>query len=160
MCSGRLRSAHRVAEKAHPALGVADRQQQAAKLGSGDEDTEEEGEPEHQHADQVEAEAGRGRLQVEAQEVLEVGQPVVAAEAHVVPEERQHQREGHRLGDDREIDASDARAEGEPAEHEGERARHQDRQQEREGEGIEAPPVPGQFLPIEEHHEVGQQGMA
>ena len=58
-------------------------------------------------------------LQVEAEDVLEVGQPVVAAEAHVVAEEGQHQGEGHRLGDDREIDAGDARAEGEPAEDEG-----------------------------------------
>ena len=40
-------------------------------------------------------------LQVEAQNVLEVSQAVVATKAHVVAEERQHQREGHGLGDDR-----------------------------------------------------------
>ncbi len=69
--------------------------------------------------------ARRLRLHVEAEDVLEVGQPVVAAEAEIVAEEAEHQRKGQRLRDDREIDAGDARAEREPAEHEGEHARHQ-----------------------------------
>ena len=116
--------------------------------------------PSDRHAHRIEAEPGRGRLQVEAQQVLEVGEPVVAAEAHVVAEEREHQREGHRLGDDREIDAGDPGAEGEPAEHEGEQARHQDHHQHGEGKMIEAVPVPGQLLPGEEHHEVGQHRVA
>ena len=60
------------------------------------------------------------RLHVEAEDVLEVGQAVVAAEAEVVAEEAEQQRVGQRLGDDREIDAGDAAAEREPAEHEGE----------------------------------------
>ena len=47
-------------------------------------------------------------LHREAQYVLEVGHAVVAAQAHVVAEERQQQGEGHRLGDDREINAGDA----------------------------------------------------
>ena len=55
-------------------------------------------------------------LHGEAQDVLEVGHAVVAAQAHVVAEEGEQQGEGHRLGDDREIDAGDAAAEGEPAE--------------------------------------------
>ena len=64
--------------------------------------------------------AGAAGLDVEAQDVLEVGQAVIAAEAHVVAEEGEQQGEGQRLGDDREIDAGDAAAEGEPAEDEGE----------------------------------------
>ena len=64
-------------------------------------------------------------LHGEAQDVLEVGQAVVAAEAHVVAEEGEQQSEGHRLGDDREIDAGDAAAEGEPAERQRQHARHQ-----------------------------------
>ena len=48
------------------------------------------------------------RLHVEAENVLEIGEAVVAAEAHVVAEEGEQQRIGQRLGDDRQIDAGDA----------------------------------------------------
>ena len=78
-------------------------------------------------------------LHGEAEDFLEIGEAVVAAEAHVVPEEGEEQREGHRLGDDREIDAGDARAEGEPAEDEGEKARRQHDHQKREGEMTRSP---------------------
>ena len=47
--------------------------------------------------------------------IFEIGQPVIAAKAHVIAEEGEQQRIGHRLGDDRQVDARDARAEGEPA---------------------------------------------
>ena len=47
-------------------------------------------------------------LHVEAENVLEIGQAVIAAEAHVVAEEGEQQRIGQRLGDDRQIDAGDA----------------------------------------------------
>jgi hypothetical protein len=80
------------------------------------------------------------RLHVEAEDVLEIGQPVVAAKAHVVAEEGEHQRKRQRLRDDREIDARHARAEREPAEHEGERARHQQHHQRGEPEMVEAVP--------------------
>ena len=100
--------------------------------------------------------AGRVRLDVEAEDVLEVGQAVVAAEAEVVAEEGELQRVGQRLGDDRQIDAGDARAEGEPAEGEGEHAGHQHHHQRRVGERVEAPPGDRQLLPVQEHHEVGQ----
>ena len=63
-------------------------------------------------------------LHGEAQDILEVGHAVVAAQPHVVAEEGQQQGESHRLGDDREIDAGDAAAEGEPAQRQGEHARH------------------------------------
>ena len=74
------------------------------------------------------SEANARRLQIEAQQFLEVGQAVVAAEAHLVAEEGEQQGEGHRLGDDREIDAGDAAAEGEPTEDEGEEAGDRDDQ--------------------------------
>ena len=95
-------------------------------------------------------------LHVEAEDVLEIGKPIVAAEAKVVAEEAEHQREGHRLGDDREIDAGDAAAEREPAEHKGEQARRQHHHQCGVGEPIEAVPVEGQLVPVQEHHEIGQ----
>ena len=60
-------------------------------------------------------------LNVEAENVLEIGQAVIAAEAEIVAEERQQQRVGHRLCDDREIDAGDARTERQPAEAERQR---------------------------------------
>ncbi len=100
--------------------------------------------------------ARRLRLHVEAEDVLEVGQAVIAAEAEIVAEKAEQQRVGHRLRDDREIDAGDAAAEREPAEHEGEQARHQQHHQRGVGEMIEAVPVDRQFRPIQEHHEVGQ----
>ena len=100
--------------------------------------------------------AGSRRLHVEAEDVLEVGEAVVAAEAEIVAEEAEHQREGQRLGDDREIDAGDAAAEREPAEHEGQHARHQHDHQQRVGEMLEAVPVERQLRPVQEHHEVGQ----
>ena len=62
---------------------------------------------------------------VEAEDVLEIGQAVIAAETEIVAEEAEHQRIGQRLGDDRQIDAGDAAAKRQPAEHESERARHQ-----------------------------------
>ena len=97
-----------------------------------------------------------GGLKREAEQVLEIGQAVVAAEAEIVAEELLEQREGHRLGDDREIDAGDARAEREPAEGERQQAGNQHHHQHRVGEPVEAPPGDRQLLPVQEHHEVGQ----
>jgi hypothetical protein len=47
-------------------------------------------------------------VQVEPQDVLEVGEAVVAAEAHVVAEEGEHQRVAECLRHDRQIHARDA----------------------------------------------------
>ena len=81
----------RIAEKAHPALGVAQRQQHAAELRGGDEAAHEIGEPERRPTEaMIEPEPGRRRVQVEAEDVLEVGQAVIAAEPHVVAEEGEH----------------------------------------------------------------------
>ena len=99
------------------------------------------------------------RLHVEAEDVLEVGEAVVAAEAEIVAEEAEHQRKGQRLGDDREIDAGDAAAEREPAEHEGEQARHEHDHERGIGEMLEAVPVDRQLRPVQEHHEVRQDRM-
>ena len=118
----------------------------------GDEDAERQ----RDGAGREQRRARRVGLHVEAENVLEIGQAVVAAEAHVVAEEGEQQRVGHRLGDDRQIDAGDAAAEGEPAEDEGEQPGHQHHHQRREPELVEAVPEPGQFLPVQEHHEVGQ----
>ena len=99
-------------------------------------------------------------MQVEAQQILEVGQAVVAAETHVVAEEGQHQGEGHGLGDDREIDPGDPRAEGQPPEDEGQYPRHDQHHEGGEGEIIKTVPVPGKFLPVQEDHEIWQYGVA
>ena len=109
----------------------------------------------HHAGDCEQRAARRRRLDIEAENILEIGEPVIAAEAEIVAEEAEHQREGERLGDDRQIDAGDAAAERKPAEHEGEHAGHQHHHQGRIGETIEAVPVDRQFRPVQEHHEVG-----
>ncbi len=138
------------------ALRVADGDQHLAELRCDDGAADQEAERQR-HAGNGEQRRARSRgLHIEAENVLEIGQAVIAAEAEIVAEEAEHQREGQRLGDDRQIDAGDAAAEREPAEHEGEQARHRHDHQRREPEHVEAVPVPGQFLPVQEHHEVGQ----
>ena len=145
------------AEEARAAFGVADRDHHLAELGIDDHRADEDARAPAAIALSANSAARvAGRLHVEAEDVLEVGEAVVAAEAEIVAEEGEQQGEGHRLGDDREIDAGDAAAEGEPAEDEGEQARHQHHHEHGEPEHVEAVPVPGQFLPVEEHHEVGQ----
>ena len=99
-------------------------------------------------------------LHVEAENILEVGQAVVAAEAEIVAEESQQQRIGHRLRDDREIDAGDAGAKRQPAKAECQQARDQNDHQRREPEHVEAVPVPWQFRIVQEHHEIRQDRIA
>jgi hypothetical protein len=99
-------------------------------------------------------------MHVETQDVLEVREPIVAAEAHVVAEEGQHEGVGQGLGDDREVDAGDARSEGEPPEDERQEPRHQDHHEHRDPEPVEGVPVPGQLRPVQEHHEVRQYRVA
>ena len=99
---------------------------------------------------------GRGGLKREAEQVLEVGQAVVAAEAEIVAKELLEQSEGHRLGDDREIDAGHARAEREPAEGERQEPGNQHHHRHRVRKPIESPPGDRQLLPVQEHHEVRQ----
>ncbi len=99
-------------------------------------------------------------MQVETQDVLEVGESIIAAEAHVVAKERQHQRVGESLRDDGKIHAGDARPEGKPSEHEGEHPRRERHHQERHGKMVESMPEPRQRLIVQKHHEVGQNGIA
>ena len=109
-----------------------------------------------QTGDREQSRAGRFCLHVEAENVLEIGQAVVAAKAEIVAKKSEHQRVGQRLGDDRQIDAGDAAAKREPAEHEGEHARHQHDHEQRVGKMLEAVPGDRQFLPVQEHHEIRQ----
>ncbi len=85
--------------------------------------------------------------------------PLLPPKPGVVAKEQQHEGEGHRLRDDREVHALDARAEREEAEHEREQPRHQHHQQRRIPEMIGETPVPGVGLPVEEHHEVRQHAL-
>ena len=101
----------------------------------------------------------RRRLHVEAENVLEIGQSVVAAEAEIVAEEAEHQRKRQCLSNDREIHAGDAAAECEPAEHESQHARHEQHHESRIGEMLKSVPVDRQFRPVQEHHEIGQYRM-
>ncbi len=145
-----------VAEEARARLGVADRHQHLAELRGDDGAADQEADRQHQARDEEQRIARRLRLHVEAEDVLEIGQAVIAAEAEIVAEEGEQQRIGQRLRDDRQIDAGDAAAEGEPAEHEGQQARHQQHHQRRIGEVVEEIPEERQFLPVQEHHEVRQ----
>ena len=104
--------------------------------------------------------AHRVALQVEAQQLLEVGEAVVAAKAHVVAEEREHQGVAEGLGDDRQIDAGDARSERQPSEHQREQPGHHHHHGHRPPEMAEPGPEPGQLRPVQEHHEIRQQRIA
>jgi hypothetical protein len=91
-----------------------------------------------------------------AEDALEIGETVVAAETGFVAEEEQHRRVGQRLRDDREIDALDARTEGEVAEDESDQRRHDEHQQRHPEKAVATDPEPRQFLPVEEDHEIRQ----
>ena len=145
-----------IAEKARARLGVADRDQHLAEP-RGDDGTADHKAEDHREARDREQGGARGLgLDVEADYVLEIGKSVIAAEAEIVAEKAEHQRVGQRLRDDRQIDPGDAAAKGKPAEHEGEQAGHQHHHQRRIGEVPEPVPVDRQLVPIQKHHEVGQ----
>src|SRR5207302_1162190 len=77
-------------------------------------------------AGQVKTEPGSRQMHVPAKDVFIIGQAVIAAETHVVAEEGEPQSVGHRLGDDREVDAGHPRAKRQPAKDKGKDAGHQD----------------------------------
>ncbi|EGE57973.1 hypothetical protein RHECNPAF_3500022 [Rhizobium etli CNPAF512] len=149
-----------VAKEARAAFGITHADQHFAEFRAHDRRGDCQRQRQEDRGRGKEAGARAVRLNVEAEDILEVGHAVIAAEPHVVTEEGQQQRIGHRLGDNREVNAVDARAEGEPAEDEGEQARYGEHHQRREPELVEAVPEPGQFLPVQEHHEVGQNRVA
>ena len=149
-----------IAEEPRPALGIADRRHHRSEPRPRDEEANDETSRQREAGCREERRARAAGLQVEAENVLEIGQTVIAAEAHVVAKEREHEREGQRLGDDREIDAADPRAKREEPEEIGKQARHQEHHDGREPELIEAVPVPGQLAPVEEDHEIRKFGIA
>ena len=99
-------------------------------------------------------------MEIEAEDVFEIGKAVVAAEAHVVAEEGQQQRVAEGLRDNREIHAGDARAKREPAEHERQCRRYRGGHEERVSEVGEPDPEPRELLPVEEDHEVRKNRVA
>ena len=146
-----------VAGEHDAALGVADRLQDAAELAVDDRPRHQEEGDQRAAGDDEEEHPHRRRLQRHAEDPLEVGEAVVAAEAGLVAKEEQHHRVRHRLRDDREVDALDARAKGEEAEHECEQAGREDDERHLGDERIRERPVPGELLPVEEDHEVGHR---
>ena len=106
-----------VAEEHHAALRVTHGAEHAAGFAGHDRAAQEVAAEERDHGSHVEGPLGRGEGERVAVELLEVSEAVVPAEAGVVAEEQEHQRVGEGLRDDREVDATDARAEREVAEH-------------------------------------------
>src|SRR6516164_5260515 len=145
-----------VAEKTGARFGIADGDQDFAEFRTHDDAADDEAEHQRKRGNHEQRRARAWRLHVEAEDILEVGEAVVAAEAEIVAEEAEHQRKRHRLGDDREIDPGDAAPERKPPEHEGEQARDEQDHEGGVGEMLKAVPVDRQFRPVQEHHEVGQ----
>jgi hypothetical protein len=69
---------------------------------------------------------------------------------------KQHRRVGQRLRDDREIDALDARTEGEVTEDKSDQRRDDEDQQRHPEKAVATGPEPRQFLPVKEDHEIRQ----
>ncbi len=149
-----------VSDEAGARLGVADRDRHTPEPRGDDPTAGQIPQRQGTRRGEEEPDPGRVAFQIEAQDVFEVGQTVVPAEAHLVAEEGEHQSIGQRLSHDGEIDAGDPRAEGKIAEDEGERARHQDGHERGEPEKVEALPEPGQLRPVQEDHEVRQNRVA
>ncbi len=105
-----------VAGKHRARLGVANRREHPAKLGSDDVAAQQQGQDQNQPGNRKQRHASAGMSQGKSHDPFEVGKAVIAAKSRVVTKKQQHERKGQRLGDDREIDAFDARAKGKPAE--------------------------------------------
>ena len=116
---------HAIAEEARARFRIANGHKHLAEFRGHERAADDEAKRQRDAGNREQSRARALRLHIEAEDVLEIGQPVIAAEAEIVAEEAEHQRKGHRLRDDGEIDAGDARAKREPAEHEGEQARRQ-----------------------------------
>ena len=114
------------------------------------------GEHEDHYRGHVEPQLGRRLLQRKPEQTLKIGQAVVPAESRVVAEEQQHQRVGHGLGNDGEIDPSNPRAKGKKPKDIGQYSRDEERHPQGKPKVAEPIPVPREFLPIEKDHEVGQ----
>ena len=106
-----------------------------------------------------------GGIHIVADNELEVGESIVAAEGEVVPEKHQRGGVGEGLAEDGEIDSFDARAEGEPTEDVGDQRGDDDDHQRGEPEELEGNPMGRQaagfgeaFDEFEEDHEVRDVG--
>src|SRR3954469_6599821 len=140
--------------EAQAALLVADGGEDAPELRLDDESAQSELREERRGREHEEHHLGARVGEREPEDPLEIGESVVAPEAGRVAEEEKHEGVGQRLRDDGEVDAFDARAEGEESEDEGEKARSEHDEREGPEEVLGAAPVPGQFLPVEKDHEV------
>ena len=135
-----------VAEKADPRLVVADRADHAAHLAVDHDGKEQVAQPQSQRRAPEEGHRDhRLRRVLEAGDVLQAGEAVVAPEPGVVLKEVERQRQGHRLGQDRQVDAGDAAAEGEPAEDQGQEAGDEDDGDELQRQGMRETPQARQF---------------
>ena len=103
--------------------------------------------------------ARRVGRQREAEHVAEVGQAVVAAEAHLVAEEGEHQRVGQRLGDDREVDAGDAARKANQPKTKASRPGTNSTIRQANQNMSKPCQNHGSSLVAQEHHEVGQLGV-
>src|SRR5579862_9418056 len=145
-----------VTEKPRPRFGVPDGDQHLAELRRNDAAADQEADNERE-AGNGEQRIARGfRAHIESEDILEVRQPVVAAEPEIIAKKSELKRIGERLGDDRQIDAGDAASKSKPAEHEGKYAGNQYHHESRIGKVLEAVPVDRQLFPVQEHHEVGK----
>ncbi len=147
---------HAIAEEPRAALGIADGDQHLSVCGTDNHPSQDEGSHQSKAGQHEQCHARALRLHVEAEDILEIRQAVIAAKAHIVAEEGEEQGIGQRLRDDREIDTRHAGAEGEPAEHKGQQARREQHHQHGIGEEIEAPPGHRQLLVVQEDHEIRQ----
>ena len=148
-----------VAGKHGARFGVADRRQHPTELGRDDVAAGEQRQQQKQAGRGHQRDLGTGLGQRKAEDALEIGETVVAAETGVVAEKQQHEGKGQRLGDDREIDALDARTEREPAEHERQQPRDQQHLEHGQDEILGTGPVPGELLPVEEYHVIGKMAL-
>ena len=103
-------AAGRVAGEEHAGLAVANGDQHLAGTRERDPATDQIGHDERHGRDDVEAALGGGQVQREAEDRLEVGEPVGAAQVHLVAVEHEPHAERQRLRDDREVHAADPAA--------------------------------------------------
>src|SRR5438045_2548825 len=86
---------------------------------------------------------------------FEISEAVVAAEQEVVAEKENRRGVGQRLGQDRKIDAANARPERQVPEHVGEESRHEKHHRERKGETRKRLPKRRELRPAEKNQEIG-----
>jgi hypothetical protein len=94
-------------------------------------------------------------MQREAEDRLEVGQPVRPAEVHLVAVEYEPDAERERLRDDREVHAADPAPECQIAKGQPEERRDEHDGQQGEGAAVEGLPEERERRDLVPHHEVG-----